>query len=288
MKKTAAWQGAQFKDDVMRALTYTNERDARAALAARGVTGAALEEALVGARKLGYGRTTQIAAAQQLAANKTGYDNAADAMSLVDRVAGGNGTLRTSLRENVKYTSKQVGRNDLGALTDRQAGETEQQWNARMTSAGFENIDPYSLGREHSKSYENMADANATEYEEAVRAYSSPGGRTTMNRDRVLAARTRIEETMKSLSSATGVNAREAVALSDRIGGADERIRQIDEVQVQTGTDPNTGAPIYRGFSEILGWRTDLPVKGEVQGGPGGLSRTMSPVDEERLRNQGP
>ncbi len=289
MKKTAAWQGAQFKDNTMRALTHTNESDARAELVSRGVTGAALDEALIGAKKIGYGRTSQIAAAQQLAVNKTGLDNAADAASLVDRVAGSNGTLRSSLRENVKYTSKQVGRNDLGALSDRQAGETEQQWNDRMTNAGFENIDPYSLGREHSKSYENLAASNANEFEDAVRSYSSPGGRTTMNKDRVIAARTRIEETMKNAPSATGTNAREAVRLSDRIAGADERIRQIDETQVQTGTD-SAGAPIYRGYSEILGWRADLPVQGAVQGqvGTGGLARTTNPRDEERMRNQGP
>ncbi len=290
MKKTAAWQGAQFKNNTMRALTHTNERDARAELVSRGVSEAAIEEALVGAKKIGYGRTSQIAASQQLAVNKDGFTNAVDASKLVDRVAGSNGTLRSSLRENVKYTSKQVGRNDLGALQDRQAGETEQQWNDRMTNAGFENIDPYSLGREHAKSYENLAASNANEFEDAVRSWSSPGGRTTMNKDRVIAARTRIEETMKNAPSATGTNAREAVRLSDRIAGADERIRQIDETQVQVGTDPNTGAPIFRGYSEILGWRADLPVQGVVQGqvGTGGLARTTNPRDEERMRNQGP
>ncbi|MEI7683244.1 MAG: hypothetical protein WCJ24_03020 [Candidatus Saccharibacteria bacterium] len=289
MMKTDRWKGAMYKDDVMRALTYSNENEAETALRARGMSGAALSSALISAKRIGYGRSSQIAAGQQLATNKTGYENSADAMETVERIAGGNGVLGDSLRENIKFTSKQVGRNDMGALRARNAGETRQAWNANMTSAGFENIDTFSLGREHAQSYKNMADAHAEQYAEAVRAYVAPGGQTTMNRESVIAARTNIEETIKNASSATGTNAAEAFGLADTIGGADEEIRRVDSAPM---TDAS-GTPLLnpdgsaRMFSPILGEQLPLPVQGAVQGqiGTGGMARSMD-ENMRRIRDR--
>jgi hypothetical protein len=229
----------------MRALTHTSESAAKADLESRGVTGAALDEALIGARKIGYGRTSQIAAAQQLAVNKTGYEDAADAMSLVDRVAGSNGTLRSSLKENVKYTSKQVGRNDLGALDSRRDGETDEQWNSRMTRDGFEGVDPYMLGREHKMSFANMSKALEAEYESASANYASARynpGLTSPDTDiqrsaavqvqeaaeRLKMVRGQAEEVMKNANSNTGTNSREVMKLTEKIADEDLKLEAFD------------------------------------------------------------
>lgn len=292
--KTAEWQGAKFKDDAMRMLTHNNEADAIAELRARNpnMSEADIQANIRSARNIGYSRTSQLAAAQQLAMNKTGYDDAADAMDVVHRVSNGSDPLNGSLRENIKFTSKQVGRNDMGALRERAAGEDRQHWNNNMTSEGFEGIDTFSLGREHKNSYKNMAKAHEEQYAEATRAYVAQGGQTPMNEAAVIAARTRLEETMKNASAATGVNAREAFGLGDRIAGADEEIRRVSSIPAtdQQGNpirDAN-GNPMT--FSPILGLQSELPIQGAVQGsvGSGGTARAQDArfADEATRRNQ--
>lgn len=300
--KTETWRGARYKDDAMRALTHTTEEEARADLTARGLSTDAINQALITARRIGFGRTSQIAAAQQMAMNKTGFDNAVDAEGVIERVAGGNSVLQGSLRENIKYSSKQVGRNDMGALGVRGvnasgATETDAEWNARLTSAGFEGVDPYSLGREHKKSYENMAEAHTQMYQSAVAEYTTlpptatPAQRSA-SRGRVIEARTKLEETLKNAGSATGNNARIATRLYDDINATEETLRTATEVtKVRTDSrgnaiiDPTTGNPVTYQFSEILGERITPPEIGAVQGsvGSGGLARAP---DEEYKRQR--
>ncbi len=158
--KSQAWKGNMFKDDAMRALTYGNEGAAKAALAQRVASGKmsqdAMDSALIAAKRIGYGQTSQVAAARQMAMNKTGFDDAQDAMETIARASNGNSTLQSSLKENVKYISKGVGRHDLGALDSRLSGETDDAWNDRMTVAGAQTADAMTLARDHSKSMDNI------------------------------------------------------------------------------------------------------------------------------------
>ncbi len=167
--KSQAWRGNMFKDNAMRALTYENETAARAGLIARAnrmtdperrdAALASVDEDIATAKRIGFGRTSQVAAARQLTMNKTGFDDAADAMDTVSRVAGGNNTMESSLKENVKYIGKGVGRHDLGKLRNREAGETVEQWNDRMTLDGAETADAATLARDHGDSVKNIARA---------------------------------------------------------------------------------------------------------------------------------
>jgi hypothetical protein len=163
LMKTQAWRGNMFKDSAMRALTYGSETEAQRELKARVQSGkmeqSEMDESMIAAKRIGYGVTSQVAAARQLAINKTGFEDSADAMETIERVTGNNGVLGTSLKENIKYTSKGVGRHDLGNLSKQKEGESRQAWADRMTMAGAQTADGVTLGRDHKESVKNITAA---------------------------------------------------------------------------------------------------------------------------------
>lgn len=175
------FKGIQFNNDAMHALTYNSEQEAYENLrqrfmrddpnlseddANRRARDAAKIASLVGR----FGGAYSVAAARQLAINKDGYANSAEAMDIVNRVASNNSSLRKSLMENVKFTSKQVSRSDLGALGDMNeeeqalynSGDVEGAralWSDRMTLEGLETADDASLARMHKMGMKNAEDA---------------------------------------------------------------------------------------------------------------------------------
>lgn len=64
-----------------------------------------------------------------------------------------------SLRENVQYISKGVGRHDLGKMRRARNGEDRTDWNRSMTLQGAQTADGVTLARDHSKSAENISAA---------------------------------------------------------------------------------------------------------------------------------
>lgn len=192
LMKDKNFTGIMYDDNAMRAMTYGSKAEAERELYKRALAKGSSDsearkiasDAAAKASLVGFGGTRAVAAAQRLAHNKTGYDNAADAMGVINRVAGGNSSLQTSLRENIKFTSKGVGRHDLGALRDmtdeeRNGGfEGAQLWNDSMTIAGGATADAASLGRDHTKSMDNFAEAvarqsNNAELGDAARSLAS-------------------------------------------------------------------------------------------------------------------
>ena len=175
--KNKDFTGIMYDDNAMRAMTYGSKKEAYDGLYARAIKQGKSESeakdmakaATAKASLVGFGGTHSIAAAQRLSLNKTGFDDAADAMDVVNRVAGSNASLQTSLRENIKFSSKQVGRSDLGGLGNMNAEEqalfnsgdkdgARQLWNDRMTLDGLETADDASLARMHKKGMENSKD----------------------------------------------------------------------------------------------------------------------------------
>ena len=167
--QTANAKATQFEDNVLRAQTFESAHEAKQKLGEEfGLSSAEVDEAIAGAKAAGgFGKNVQLHAAQQLARTKTGYKDAAQAARVIDRVAGNNKGIKTSLRENIKFTSKQVGRNDLGALRDMNdeeiamyesgnEAEAVQLWTDRMTVDGTETADSATLARNHKVSMDNI------------------------------------------------------------------------------------------------------------------------------------
>jgi hypothetical protein len=164
LMKDKNFTGIMYDDEAMRAMTYSSKAQAEKELAARYKRldpelsdGDAMKRAQAAAAKaslVGFGGTRAVAAAQRLAMNKTGYGDGADAIETIDRVSGGNSSLNTSLKENIKFTSKQVGRSDLGALSSRNVGESHDDWVDRMALDGASTADDATLARNHKNSME--------------------------------------------------------------------------------------------------------------------------------------
>lgn len=149
IKQSEEWKGIMFDDDAMRALTYGGKSEAHAALMAMGKTKEEADVAVAKAARVGFGQHNAVAAAQQMVANKTGFADALDATDTINRVAGNNAVMRTSMREAIKFTGKQVGRSDLGGLSEMKTGETRDEYRRRMTLAGAATADTYTLGKNH-------------------------------------------------------------------------------------------------------------------------------------------
>ncbi len=187
--KDKGFTGIMYDDGAMRAMTYKSKKEAKDALYARDrdaalAKGMSAAEAAASAEAssnaavdkaslVGFGGNYGVAAAQRLAMNKTGYSDSLDAMQTIERVSGGNGSLETSLKENIKFTNKGVGRNDMGALRSMNdderamaaAGDQEgarKLWGARMTLEGAKTADAASLARNHNNSLKNIEDAFQT------------------------------------------------------------------------------------------------------------------------------
>ncbi|MBA3758542.1 MFS transporter [Candidatus Saccharibacteria bacterium] len=259
MMRSPEWKGAMFKDNAMRALTHTNEASARADLMSRGVQGEELEQALLSAKRVGYGRTSQVTAAKQLAMNKTGFENAADAMSVINRVSGGNGVMADSLRENIKYTSKGVGRNDLGGLMTMKQhmadGGTTENYNDMMTLKGAETADAASLARNHTKSMGNISGASqrvmqsgGAGYETAVKVAGAVGASkdyaTLGNVENIDAA-----ARMPTGGTTTKRTGEQTVTGSVSGGSINATVSQAEELKPETPLDihqnnsPRSGSP---------------------------------------------
>lgn len=260
--KDPKFQQVQYDDNAMRAATYESAAAAKAA----GIDEDSIRKVQ---STIGFGRAQQLAASQQMLLNKTAYRDSADVARTIARVSGGNNDVAESLRGFNNAYAKQVGRHDLSAVSTDAVGHANAMYQAGQnadeaplsmelaaesranTIRGFDNADTYTLGRENATSYGNFADTLSDEYEAAVTAYRRPGGRTTMNRDAVIEARTKLEELVKNSSSATGGNARIATQTADRIAGADEALRSIgDGDEILRSTAGTVG---YGGLARTTG-----------------------------------
>ena len=282
-KKAPGFEHNKYEAGALKALTdHSNEHEARAA----GVSDANIQ---IAKTMGGWSVGTRQAALEQRFANKDGFDNAREAMATINTMSGGNARRRTGLMATGKYISKQVGRDDMGALSLRATNasgaytESEAQWNNRMTDDGFENITTYALGSEHAISYNNMAVAHAVRYDEAVQAYAAaPNDINAKNR--VIETRTKLEETMKNAGSATGANARAAARLTALISGPDAQLRTISR----------DSAGNLDGGVSILGPGTAPdPNHGDAEGAVGTNGLARAPDEEYRKRmaregNSGP
>lgn len=167
LMKDKNFTGIMYDDNAMRAMTYGSKAEAERALYQRALSEgktdaearATATAAAAKASLVGFGGTRSVAAAQRLAMNKTGYADAADAMETISRVTEGNSSMETSLKENIKFTSKQVGRSDLGALSKQREGEDRQTWTDRMTLEGTATADDATLARNHAASMSNIQGA---------------------------------------------------------------------------------------------------------------------------------
>jgi hypothetical protein len=272
LMKTGEWQAAQFKDDAMWALTKNTEAEARTLLTERGVTGSAQDQALITAKRIGFGKTSQVAAIKQLGLSKRGFGSAIEAYDTIDAIAGNNEVLKNSLIENVKYSSKGIGRNDRGAIEARQTDasgqftESREAWNDRMTMKGFEGLDVAAVGKEHNSSFQNITTSLQRQYNNASSDYLTPGGNTEVNRGRVIQARTQLEEIFKNSVGSTGINARavtEVIAGKPATAETPEIVgtRAIDQ-KLQTQLSPQEYDAIF------------TPVRGGI--GEGGLARKQT------------
>lgn len=113
--KSAEFKGQANNDYVLQAATYRNRAEAVAGL--QRDFGHSAENAALYARQaeatLGYGRTQQLAAAQQLVSTGTGYDNNRQLVQTLARVSEGNGNTAMALSGFANAETKKVGRFDL-------------------------------------------------------------------------------------------------------------------------------------------------------------------------------
>jgi len=159
----------QYDDLANEASTYASAKEAEAGLTQElQRRGHSAEEAAKMAKDatkrasaIGFGGAYAVAAAQRMAASKTGFKDAAHAEAVINRATRGNAGAQTDLRETVKYTSKQVGRHDLGALRTRRDGESREEWNRSMVLAGAQTADAATLARDHKDAMDNITAAIA-------------------------------------------------------------------------------------------------------------------------------
>ncbi len=238
--KDPTWQQVQHDDMAMRAASYKDAEAALAGMQADGYDQADVQAAIAKVQgTVGFGAGQQIAAAQQMLLNKTAYKDAEDVAKTIARVSGGSKNTEESMRGFNNAYAKQVGRHDLSAVgsdmvgvaAGRQSGNLAEM-NRQATIKGFENADTFTLGRENKISYENMAKANLADYrsalaENTLAERSGDANRIAESRGNVIAARSRLEETVRTAGGATGVNARTITALSEEIARTDGTMRKL-------------------------------------------------------------
>lgn len=127
---------------------------------------------------IGLGAKQQVAAAQQLVATGTGYDNMGQMVSTLGLASGGNTATASRLAGFANATAKQVARHDLspgfGTLNDlvqRQGVGGEQLTNADYANAmgdAWGSGDPVTLVRDKAPALKNHLDRHTNAYQQAM------------------------------------------------------------------------------------------------------------------------
>jgi hypothetical protein len=230
--KSAGWNAIQHNDDALKALTYNNAAQARAANVS--------EEGIRAAQaSVGFGRAQAIAAAQQLSTTGTGYKNIEDVAQTIARASGGNASTVASLAGFINSDTKRSGRHDLApgfaALNDlsRQAGgmSSTNATNGRATTLRDARENAWNSG----SLYQHANDKKAN-LEAAVQHFN--GELNSGDQARVQKAGVFLRELQAMAPNATGDN--KAVidqALADMGGALQSQVVDYD---------PQTNRPVGR------------------------------------------
>lgn len=277
----------QIKYDKLatRAMAMGNEAEARAELKRIGTSDDDIENTIAKVKgTVGFSRAGQLEAYKQMILQKDHVKDAADAAMLMAHISGDDKDMESSLSGFTSSYSKSVGRHDLSGIGSSTIAAARK---ARASGAGaadpalisaartdtikgFENADTYTLGKENKLSYQNMVRATEDAYIDAVNAHQASGG-SAATRGAVVEQRTRLEEIIKNAGSATGLNAREATMLADRLQvGPDDLLRTVES----------------DGGVSILGAGTARNAnQGDAEGsvGSGGLARAHRQLSDAEL-----
>lgn len=219
--KTASFQALQDDDDALRAMSYSSASEARRSMAAdfgmykkdaagnitNKVEADAKVERAINAVQAGprFGKTQQIAAANQLYTTGTGYDDIEQAASTAARASGGNMSTASSIVGYGNAISKQKGRHDLApgagnfvAMTqDKVTNKNSSVNKTKALVEGWNSGSLYQIANGKGKGTKSFADNWVKQYETALQ---------TGNQQALLNAEVARQEFAAMLPNATGDN----------------------------------------------------------------------------------
>lgn len=112
--KNPKWLGVHQNDDALRAMTYSNAREAKAALTKEWGDEERANRAVAAVQaSVRFGRSQQIAGARQLVSTGTGYENIEDMTEVLARASNGNLATAAALSGFANSETKKAGRHDL-------------------------------------------------------------------------------------------------------------------------------------------------------------------------------